>query len=95
MPTMACKVIAEGGKRGSVLGEGMFGARVIGDLAFGVVVVCCSENRIPLSGFRQSRIGWANCSFWLQKLQHLRARAVYLACGAVSIRERLHGAGTV
>lgn len=43
-------------KGASVLGEGVFGARGMRDLALGVVVVRCPENRIPLSGFRGPRI---------------------------------------
>lgn len=91
---MACKVIAAGGKRESVLEEGMFGARGMRDLAFGVVVVCCTENRTPISGGRQSRIGRTNCSFRLQKFLHLRARTAYPERGAAPVRVRSFGMGT-
>lgn len=79
--------------------EGEFGARGIRDLALGVVVVCCSERRTPLSGFQLGLVGRANCSFRLQKMQRVsadsvRARAGYLERGVVAIRERRALGGT-
>ena len=84
----------------SAPGEGVFGARVMRDLVLGVVVVCCSENRLSLSGFRRPQVERANCSFRLQKLQRVsasvdRARVKHLARGAVAIRERRCGVGAV
>lgn len=84
----------------SAPGEGMFGARGMRGLALGVVVVCCSENRTSLSGFRRPQVGRANCSFRLQKLQCVsagvgRARAKHLARGVAVICERFAGTGTV
>lgn len=51
----------------------MFGARVKGDLAFSVVVVCCSENRAPFLVSGSFFIWWVKAAFGGQSQVHLSA----------------------